>query len=262
MSKSLYKILGVAENASQSEIKKAYRNLAKQYHPDVNKTTEAEEKFKEINSAYEVLSDETKKMNYDRFGDAMFEQNNGQGFNNNQYSSHMNFEEILRNMFGGSGFGFQQHNQQPDIHKSVRIPLNTAINGGQITISISNTPLTITIPANIKNGQKIRVKDKGRTINGHTGDLYIELIVSSDNKFQVVDNVIYTVEYIDLKTAIFGGVNELNIAGKTIKYKIPKNSKFGQKLRISGGLKDGNIIIELYIVLPTAESRPELEKIL
>ena len=80
MSKSLYDTLGVSESASESEIKKAYRKLARQYHPDVNKAPEAEEKFKEINAAYEVLSDKEKKAQYDRFGDQMFGGQNFQDF--------------------------------------------------------------------------------------------------------------------------------------------------------------------------------------
>jgi len=102
MSKSLYDTLGVSENASADEIKKAYRKLARKYHPDINKDESAVEKFKEINAAYEVLSDTEKKSQYDQFGDQMFGGQNFQDFARGQ-GSNVDLDEILRQMFGGGG---------------------------------------------------------------------------------------------------------------------------------------------------------------
>lgn len=103
MSNSLYETLGVSEKATGDEIKKAYRRLARKYHPDINKDPSAEDKFKEINAAYEILSDEKKRAQYDRHGDAMF---GGQNFHDFASSSGMgNLDEILKNIFGGGGFG-------------------------------------------------------------------------------------------------------------------------------------------------------------
>ncbi|HHO65834.1 MAG TPA: J domain-containing protein, partial [Epsilonproteobacteria bacterium] len=102
MSKSLYETLGVSENASADEIKKAYRKLARKYHPDINKEPEAQEKFKEINAAYEVLSDPEKKAQYDQFGDQMFGGQNFHDFARGQ-GAEVDLEEILRQMFGGGG---------------------------------------------------------------------------------------------------------------------------------------------------------------
>ena len=104
MSKSLYDTLEISENASESEIKKAYRKLARKYHPDVNKSAEAEEKFKEINAAYEVLSDKEKKAQYDQFGDSMFGGQNFHDFSRN-HGSNVDLDEILRQMFSGGSFG-------------------------------------------------------------------------------------------------------------------------------------------------------------
>lgn len=101
MKKSLYDTLGVAQNASQDEIKKSYRKLARQYHPDINKDAGAEEKFKEINAAYEILSDEKKRAQYDQFGDSMF---GGQDFSDFARSNqNVNLDDILSQIFGGGG---------------------------------------------------------------------------------------------------------------------------------------------------------------
>ena len=102
MAKSLYETLEINENASADEIKKAYRKLARKYHPDVNKDPGAEEKFKELNAAYEVLSDKEKKQQYDQHGDSMFGGQNFHDFARNQ-GSNVDLDEILRNMFGGGG---------------------------------------------------------------------------------------------------------------------------------------------------------------
>ena len=104
MSKSLYETLGVSENASADEIKKAYRKLARKYHPDINKEESAVDKFKEINAAYEVLSDTEKKQQYDQYGDQMFGGQNFHDFAQGQGGG-VDLDEILRQMFGGGGGG-------------------------------------------------------------------------------------------------------------------------------------------------------------
>ena len=104
MSKSLYTTLELSPGASEAEIKKAYRRLARQYHPDVNKDPAAEEKFKEINAAYEVLSDKDKKAKYDQYGDTMFGGQNFHDFARGQ-GGNVDLDEILRSMFGGGGAG-------------------------------------------------------------------------------------------------------------------------------------------------------------
>ena len=143
MAKSLYETLEVSENASESEIKKAYRKLARKYHPDVNKETSAEDKFKEINSAYEILSDNEKKAQYDMHGDSMFGGQNFHDFSRNAGAGAGNLDDILREMFsqggggfggaggfGGGGFGgggFHQQAPNLDIETSVTIPFVVSI---------------------------------------------------------------------------------------------------------------------------------------
>jgi len=195
MSKSLYDTLGVSESATESEIKKAYRKLARQYHPDVNKSPEAEEKFKEINAAYEVLSDKEKKAQYDRFGDQMFGGQNFQDFARSQ-GGNVDLDEILRQMFGGGGGfggggfgggaggfggfggfgggGFQQP-VNLDLESAITVPFRTAVLGGKHQVTVSGESFDIKIPAGIKDGEKLRVRGKGRKQGGSAGDLYLRI---------------------------------------------------------------------------------------
>ena len=176
MAKSLYETLNVSENASTSEIKKAYRTLAKKYHPDMNKAPEAEEKFKEINAAYEVLGDEQKKSQYDMHGDDMFGGQNFHDFAQGQGSG-ADINDILRQMFGqqggggfggqggfGGGFGGHSGFGQPDLdlNANLSIDFNTSILGGLKNVSMNGESFDIKIPEGIKDGQKIRAKNKGK----------------------------------------------------------------------------------------------------
>ena len=200
MAKSLYETLEVNENASESEIKKAYRKLARKYHPDVNKDKDAEDKFKEINSAYEILSDKQKKQQYDMHGDSMFGGQNFHDFSRSHSrggSGAGDLDDILRQMFsggasdfsgfqgssfgggspfGGGGFG-QQQQQQPnlDIETSVTIPFSVSILGGSHSVAVNGERFDIKIPAGVKSGEKMRVKGKGHAQGGRAGDLFLKI---------------------------------------------------------------------------------------
>jgi len=176
MAKSLYETLEVSENASSEEIKKAYRKLARKYHPDVNKDIKAEEKFKEINAAYEVLSHPEKKQHYDQYGDSMFGGQNFSDFARSQGRG-VDLDEILRQMFGGAGgfsggfsrngfgsFGFDEPDL--DTNAQVTIPFDVAILGGKQHISLNNDSFDVKIPEGIESGQKIRAKGKGKFYQG------------------------------------------------------------------------------------------------
>ena len=186
MSKSLYDTLDISQDASAEEIKKAYRRLARKYHPDINKDAGAEEKFKEINAAYEILSDEQKRRQYDQYGDNMF---GGQNFHDFAHAQNgANLDDILRSIFGGGGgFGGFSSRQggfggfsnagfggfsEPDLDVSAKIiiPFNVAILGGKHSLSYNNENFDVKIPAGIKNGEKMRVKDKGKSFQGQKGD--------------------------------------------------------------------------------------------
>jgi len=241
--KDLYKTLGVSENATEQEIKKAYRALAKQYHPDKCKTSECEEKFKEINAAHEVLSDKEKRMQYDYVGDNAFGQG---GFH--QYShqhSDMDLDDILNRMF--DVFGDPAPNIDLDKYAPINISIEIGVNGGTINILGSK----IKIPKGISNGSRIKVKNKGNTYNGKTGDLILKLIVTSDDNSEIRGNDIYCDINLNLKEIIFGGKKEVDFYGEKILLKIPKDTKPCQKLRVKNkGLKGGNIIFNVNLVLP------------
>jgi len=285
MSKSLYETLGVSENASAEEIKKAYRKLARKYHPDVNKSPEAQEKFKEINAAYEVLSDPEKKAKYDQFGDQMFGGQNFSDFARSQ-GAEVDLEEILRAMFGGGGFsgfssgGFSSRGgfsssgfgssgfggrtyRQPNLDKKITItvPFITSVVGGKYHITLDNgESFDVKIPAGIKTGQTLRVRGKGESYQGQRGDLLITVTVAPSPDYERRGDDLYKTIDIPLKTALFGGKIEVETPEKKVTLKVPKNTKNGQKFRLkgkgfpkeSGGY--GDLYLVANIVLPDVDS--------
>lgn len=262
---NLYSTLGVKEDASEKEIKNAFRKMALKYHPDKN--PDKEEKFKEINAAYEILGDKEKRRKYDQFGAAAFD--NGSNRRHQYYNGsefHMNVEDILNEMFGGVFGNRGRFNRQSyanlDVTYHIGIPLGIAVNGGKVTINVNGENIKLKIPSGIKNKSKLRIAGKGRKFNNMTGDLYTIVNIESENGFSLEGNDIFVTENIDLKTAIFGGVKELDFFGENISYKIPKNTFHGQKLRLKKGLTGGSTYISLKVDLPKAEERPDLENIL
>jgi len=282
MAKSLYETLGVSENATPEEIKKAYRKLARKYHPDINKESEAQEKFKEINAAYEVLSDPEKKAKYDQFGDQMFGGQNFSDFARSQ-GADVDLEEILRAMFGGgggfggfggfSGGGFGGRSggfggyRQPDLDTRARItiPFNVSVLGGKHHITTSEgESFDIKIPAGIKSGETLRVRGKGRSYQGQRGDLLITVDVAPSNEYERKGNDLYKTIDIPLKYAMFGGKVQVQTPEKEVTLKVPKNTKNGQKFRLKAkGFPDrksgvkGDLYLVANVVLPDVDSLPE-----
>jgi curved DNA-binding protein len=275
MAKSLYETLGVSENSSADEIKKAYRKLARKYHPDVNKDESAIDKFKEINAAYEVLSDKKKKDEYDMYGDQMFGGQNFHDFAQNQ-GGNVDLDELLKNIFGGGG-GFGRGGfggsttADLDQRTSITVPFVVSINGGKHNITIHNESFDIKIPAGIKSGETLRVRGKGNSGMGQRGDLLIKVEVADSPKFIRKDNDLYFTMDIPLRTALFGGkvTVETSVHGE-ITLKVPKNTKNGQKFRLRGkGVTDrktaltGNLYLTSNIILPNVdEMDEELRKML
>ena len=268
MAKSLYETLEINENASADEIKKAYRKLARKYHPDVNKDPKAEEKFKEINAAYEVLSDPQKKQQYDQYGDSMFGGQNFSDFARNQGGG-VDLDEILRQMFGGGAAGFGRSNfgggfgfDAPDLdtNAQITIPFEVAVLGGKRNISLNNDSFDIKIPEGIEDGQRIRAKGKGKSYQGQRGDLILKINISPSNEYErEFDNLI---KYFDLplKTALFGGKVDIKTIHKDITLKVPQNTKQNQKFRVKelGVLNRktkvrGDLYLKANIILPKVE---------
>ena len=264
MAKSLYETLGVSDHANADEIKKAYRKLARKYHPDVNKDEEAIEKFKEINAAYEVLSDKKKKDEYDMYGDQMFGGQNFHDFAQNQ-STNVDLDELLKIIFGGGGSGFGSNSGfggggavDLDQKTTITVPFVVSILGGKHHVSINNDSFDIKIPAGIKNGETLRVRGKGNSGMGHNGDLLIKVEVAPSPIFERKENDLYMNMDVLLKEALFGGKVTINTSvHEEIIIKVPENTKNGQKFRVRGkGVVDrktalqGNLYLTANIILP------------
>ncbi|EAK5529543.1 J domain-containing protein [Campylobacter lari] len=282
MSNSLYETLGVSQNASADEIKKAYRKLARQYHPDINKEAGAEEKFKEINAAYEILSDEKKRAQYDRYGDSMFGGQSFHDFSRNAGGADIN--DILNNIFGGgfgrgfsssnnfrSGFGgFGGFEEDLDLQASIKIPFEKGILGGEHTINIKNEQVKIKIPHGIKDGEKLRIRGKGKSFQEQKGDLILKVELEKSDEYEREDDDLYTKVEISLKTALFGDKISVHTPRKEVKITIPPNSKNNQKIRLKGyGVQNrktdlyGDMYLILNVKIPDINSLdPEFVKIL
>ena len=285
MAKSLYETLGVGENANADEIKKAYRKLARQYHPDVNKDAGAEDKFKEINAAYEVLSDPEKKSQYDQFGDNMFGGQNFHDFARGQRGAGFDMDDILRQVFGGgfgrNGFGGGfggfgnfgggfSNEVDLDIQANMKIAFPKAVLGGKEHISLNGESFDVKIPEGIVNGQKIRVAGKGKNHNGQRGDLILQIEVEKSDIYTQNGSDLEMIFDVPLKTAMFGGKITIDTLRRELSLKIPQNTKNGQKFRVKElGMLDrktkaiGDLYLKANIILPKIEDlSPELVSVM
>lgn len=266
--KDYYDILGVSRSATQKEIKKAYRKLARQHHPDVNQGDPvSEQKFKDINEAYEVLKDEEKRQKYDRFGKDWdkFAQGGGRpedfwgqyGGGGSRTVSPEEFEQMFGGGAGGSGFssffealfnqgraqngggfgGFQQQMQGRDMEHTVQITLEEAFNGTERTLSYEDgRSFTAKIPRGIGNGKRLRLRGKGQPgMNGAgAGDLLLTIDVMPNNRFERDGDNLKTAVTVDLYTALLGGKAEVSSIDKTVKLTIPAGTDSGKQIRLRG----------------------------
>ncbi|MBQ2431222.1 MAG: DnaJ domain-containing protein, partial [Campylobacter sp.] len=255
-----------------------------------NKEAGAEDKFKEINAAYEILSDENKRKQYDTYGDNMF---GGQNFGDFARSAGNmdDLNEILKNIFGGAfsggfssggsyrssggfgGFDFGGFGSENlDINANLSIPFETAVLGGEKEISINNQNIKIRIPSGVNNGEKLRIRGKGRVSsrNGNVGDIILSLNIEESSEFKRQDDDLYKNIEIPLKTALFGGKFEVETFKKPVTIKIAQNTKNGQKIRLKGyGVQNrkskiyGDLYLVVNVVLPNVdELDSEVRKIL
>lgn len=247
-----YKILGVAKNATVDEIKKAYRKLARKFHPDLNPNDKiAEQKFKEINEANEVLSNPENRKKYDEYGEhwkhaddyekskqqqkQYTQQHSGQtdfgGYNESDFS------DFFNSMFGGAG-GQRRTSKfrGQDFNAKLQLSLKDVYNTHKQTLTINNKSIRITIPAGVENGQIIKIKGHGgKGVNGGpNGDLYLEFSIINNTEFKRDgDNLHKTVD-LDLYTALLGGEIKVNTFDGQVKLTVKPETQNGTKIKLKG----------------------------
>ncbi len=297
--KDYYKILGVDRNASEREIKRAYRQLARKYHPDVNPGDRtAEERFKEINEAYEVLSDPEKRRKYDELG-ATYQQWQRMGgrpgdFDWTQWMAggpaggriHVEygdlgdlfgagFSEFFQSIFGGMGptMAGAERRTGPmrgrDIEQPVQITLEEAFSGTTRLIRTDGRTLEVKIPPGVRTGSRVRIAGEGGPgrVGGARGDLYLVIEVLPHARFQLDGDDLRTQVPVDLYTAVLGGEVPVPTLKGQVMLKIPPETQGGQVFRLRGQgmprLRDpssrGDLYVEVKIDVPQKLSEKEKE---
>jgi len=292
--KDYYKILGVDKKASQQEIKKVYRRLARQYHPDVNPGIKsAEARFKEINEAYEVLSDAEKRKKYDELGSSwqQWQRQGGdpRGFDWSQWYTggqpgggstrveYGNLEDLLGSDFfqaifggmgGGGGFARQSRSRRgQDFEHPVEITLEEAYSGAKRLLQMDDRRIEVTIPAGVDSGSRVRISGKGGAGagGGSQGDLYLRVAVLPHRAFERKGDDLYCQVPIDLYTAVLGGEATVPTLKGQVVLTIPPETQGGKRFRLKGlgmpNIKNpkvrGDLYAEVGIVLPRDLSRQE-----
>jgi curved DNA-binding protein len=248
-----YETLGIAKNASEEDIKKAYRKLARKHHPDLNPNDkEANKKFQQINEANEVLSDPEKRKKYDRYGKdwehaEQFENARQQGGNYRSYSGgqadaggfeDQDFSSFFSSMFGdqGGGRGRQTKFRGQDYNAELKFPLREAYTKHQQTLTVNGKNVRITIPAGVENGQVIKLKGYGAPgVNGGpAGDLYITFIIENEMNLKRAGNDLFITTDIDLYTAVLGGEVTIETLSGKVKLKVAPGTQNGTQVRLKG----------------------------
>lgn len=272
MARDYYQVLGVSRNASQVEIQKAYRELARKYHPDLNpKDKEAKKKFQEVQEAFEVLNDPKKREMYDRYGSSF--QGAGQEWSGFQPGGTASFTfndwDDLASFFGGgkyaddigvggiggifSGLGSSRRGRAEsrrtrtaptrgvDLSQEVTIPFKLAVEGGEISLVISRPDgrrdsITVKIPAGIEDGRRIRLRGQGATAapGGPPGDLFLTVRVSPHPHFERKGNDLYVKLPVTIPEAVFGAKVDIPTPRGTLSVKVPPGTSSGKRLRIPG----------------------------
>lgn len=270
-----YSVLGIDRNASEEEIKKAYRKLARKHHPDLNPNDrEAQKKFQQINEANEVLGDPEKRKKYDQYGKdwkhaEQFEQARqkggygnfgggqefGSGFESGEFTD---FSDFFTSMFGSGAGGRRQGRaafKGQDYQAELHLGLREAAVTHQQTLTIHDKKVRITIPAGVEDEQKIKLKGYGAPgyNSGPPGDLYITFKIAGDPHFKRLGSDLYSTAAVDLYTAVLGGETTVATLDGKVKLKIAPGTQNGTKLRVKGKgfpvyKKDG-VYGDLYVTL-------------
>jgi curved DNA-binding protein len=291
--KDYYKIMGVARESSQGEIKRAYRRLARKYHPDVSKEADAEQRFKEVGEAYEVLSDPEKRSAYDALGqdwkagqqfrpppewEQSFQFGGGRGFSGG-FSGTGGFSDFFDSLFGEQGVRRTRtgNAKGEDFQVQIELTLDEAYHGVSKTLNLqlpqidsatgrvqdSSRTLTVKIPKGVIDGQRIRLPAQGGTgMGGRRGDLYAVVQLLPHAFFKVDGRDIHLQLPITPWEAALGATVKVPTLGGPVDLKIPKSSRPEQKLRLKArglpGSSPGDQFVTLQIVAPPATT-PEIE---
>jgi len=297
--KDYYKIIGVDRRADAAAIKKAFRKLARQYHPDVNKgDKKAEERFKEINEANDVLSDPEKRKVYDQLG-ANYQQYRQAGGDPRSYDwsqwarqdsganpfrtrtgtstadfEDFDFNDLIESMFGGrAGSRPQPARKASDVEQPVQITLEEAFHGARRLLRKDGQDIEVSIPAGVKTGSKVRMRGQGpRNARGQAGDLYLLIEVEPNATYERKEDDLYRDMKVDAFTAMLGGEVTVQTLSGSVVVKIPAGTSSGRKIRLRGrgmprlSAKDqyGDLYLRVMVTVPrevSDEDRTALEKI-
>ena len=289
-----YKVLGVAKTATQNEIKKAYKTLARKCHPDLNPdNAEAKKRFQEINEANEVLSDPDRRKKYDQYGENWkhadqfeaagqrqqggfggFESggqywSSGQGFSD---AGSGEFSDFFESMFGGArrrGGGRSARFRGQDLAAQLHLSLRDAAQKQKQILEVNGKKIRITVPAGVADGQTIKLAGQGApgAGGGACGDLYVTFVIAEDQRFKRMDDNLYVTETIDLYTAVLGGEKEVDTLDGKVKLKVKPETQNGEKVRLKGkGFpvykkegQYGDLIITWVVMIPTSLSEEQKE---
>jgi curved DNA-binding protein len=298
--KDYYKVLGVDKKASQQDIKKAYRKLARKLHPDVNPGDKgAEARFKEINEAYEVLSDQEKRVKYDELGSSyqQWQRTGGdpRGFDWQQWTARGGqpggarveygdlsdlfgggggFSDFFQSIFGNAG-GYTAYEQGPrirrgrDLEQPIELTLEEAYHGTQRLLQVGDEKLEVKIPAGVDTGSRVRIAGKGEHASRGSprGDIYLSVTVLPHQVFERKGEDLYCALPLDVYTAVLGGEVAVPSLKGQVMLRIPPETQGGKRFRLKGlgmpNLKSskthGDLYADVQILLPPALSNTEKE---
>ena len=271
--KDYYEILGVARDAKTDDIRKAYRKLAKQYHPDINKSAGAEEKYKEINEAYEVLKDKDKRAKYDALG-MNWQQgqdftpppgwgSSGGGYQHVDFGGASgDFSDFFQTLFGGGGFGGfgdifghssgQGRPVKRDTQAELTLKLSDVIRGGTYSLKLGNRTLSVNLPRGITEGTKLTLRGKSET----GGDLYLTIHVDAEPGCEITGYDLTREVHVPVYDAVLGKDLSVETLSGEVTVKMPPGIQDGQKLRLRGkGLPNrdgtnGDMYVRVRIDIP------------